>query len=262
MKGRSWTDKEVKYLKEHYSNTDTGLIAKKLNRSYVAVKTKAYKYNLSKDSYHFWTDEDLDILKELYPVNSTDFVARKLNLKPYQVYQKANKLGLKKSNELIKKQLDEQGKKLRKLGAKYRFPKGHIPENKGKKQTEFMSPEAIERTKKTGFKKGHIPKNHQPVGTERFGKDNYILIKIKEPSVWDLKHRVLWQKHYGEIPEGSVIVFKDGNINNISIENLEMLTREELMKKNTIQRYPEDLRKVMMLQGRLRKKIKEVQNEQ
>ena len=34
------------------------------------------------------------------------------------------------------------------------FPKGHVPRNKGKKQTDFMSAEAIERTKATRFQKG------------------------------------------------------------------------------------------------------------
>jgi hypothetical protein len=39
------------------------------------------------------------------------------------------------------------------------FKKGHVPVNKGKKQTEFMTREAIERTKNTRFKKGHLPHN-------------------------------------------------------------------------------------------------------
>ena len=39
------------------------------------------------------------------------------------------------------------------------FSKGHVSHNKGKKQHEFMSADAIERTKATRFKKGDEPHN-------------------------------------------------------------------------------------------------------
>ncbi len=39
------------------------------------------------------------------------------------------------------------------------FQKGHTPMNKGLKQSEYMTPGAIERTKATRFKKGNVPHN-------------------------------------------------------------------------------------------------------
>lgn len=53
---------------------------------------------------------------------------------------------------------------------------GNIPFNKGKKG--YMSAEQYEKCKQTMFKKGNIPANHRPIGSERVGKDGYILIKI------------------------------------------------------------------------------------
>ena len=50
-------------------------------------------------------------------------------------------------------------------GKPYRFKKGEPSPNKGKRQCEFMSASAIEKTKPTRFKKGQTPHNHRPVGS-------------------------------------------------------------------------------------------------
>ncbi|HBR31935.1 MAG TPA: HNH endonuclease, partial [Clostridiales bacterium] len=46
-------------------------------------------------------------------------------------------------------------------GLNGRFPKGHIPANKGKKGFHVPGSE------KGWFKEGHMPINHKPVGSER-----------------------------------------------------------------------------------------------
>ena len=45
-------------------------------------------------------------------------------------------------------------------------------------------------------------------------------------------HRYLWNKANGDIPKNKVIVFKDLNPMNCVLENLEMLTRSEMLKKH------------------------------
>lgn len=103
------------------------------------------------------------------------------------------------------------------------FPKGHVPENKGKK----MSPEIYEKCKGTMFKKGNIPSNHRPVGSERINRDGYIEIKIAEPNKWMLKHRFIWQQVNGAIPNGHILIFRDNDKSNIALENLMLITRNE-----------------------------------
>lgn len=103
------------------------------------------------------------------------------------------------------------------------FPKGHIPQNKGKK----MPPEVYERCKGTMFKKGHNPQNSRPVGSERTNKDGYIEIKIAEPNKWMPKHRFIWQQANGEVPRGHIVVFRDNDRTNVTIENLMLITRKE-----------------------------------
>lgn len=208
-----------------------------------------------------WTNKEVQLLKKLYPDNDTQEIAKKLNVTVDQVYNKVSKLGIKKSKEYHEKLMKIEAERLRKVGRKTRYSKGHKPANKGKKQKEYMRPEAIERTKKTRFKKGQTPLNHRPVGSERRDKDGYLLVKTKEPNVWELKHRIVWEDKHGEIPDSHAVVFKDGNIRNVTLDNLELISRQELMERNTIQRYPEELKKVLQLQGRVKNKIKEQINE-
>ena len=110
-------------------------------------------------------------------------------------------------------------------GIDARFKKGHTTHNKGKK----MPAEVYEKAKGTMFKKGHCPKNHRPVGSERINVDGYIEIKVAEPNVWKLKHRVVWEKVNGPIPENHALKFLDGNPLNCVVENLKLITRSELL---------------------------------
>lgn len=110
-------------------------------------------------------------------------------------------------------------------GRKGNFQKGQESWNKGKKLSEYCSPEAIERMRKTQFKKGNIPYDWKPVGSERINVEGYVEIKIQEPNKWQLKHRYVWERHNGPIPEGMIITFRDGNRQNTDIENLAMISR-------------------------------------
>lgn len=101
------------------------------------------------------------------------------------------------------------------------FEKGHVPSNKGKK----MSADVYEKAKDTMFKKGHMPHNYRPVGSERVNRDGYIEVKTKDPKTWKLKHRIVWEAVNGKIPRDSIIIFRDGDRQNVSIDNLLMIKK-------------------------------------
>lgn len=117
-------------------------------------------------------------------------------------------------------------------GRDTRFKKGHVSFNKGMKQTDFMAPEAIERSKKTRFQKGQMPHNHLETGTVVVTTDGYLARKIAEPNVWEYVHRRVWEDHNGPIPDGMCVVFLDGDPLNCSIENLDLITRAEHARLN------------------------------
>ena len=100
-----------------------------------------------------------------------------------------------------------------------KFKKGNVPHNKGKKGVYAKGCE------KSWFKEGNIPMQHRPVGSERITRDGYIEIKVAEPNKWDLKHRVVYENLYGKIPDGHVLIFRDGNKENVAIDNLILVTR-------------------------------------
>ena len=108
-----------------------------------------------------------------------------------------------------------------------RFEKGNIPYNKG----VHSCPKGCE---KGWFKKGQTPPNHREVGEERINVDGYIEIKVAEPNKWRLKHRVVWEKENGPIPEGYIVILKDGNRLNTDVDNLMLAKRSWHARKNQI----------------------------
>lgn len=115
-------------------------------------------------------------------------------------------------------------------GRDTRFKKGTVPPNKGKK----MSAEQYAKCKGTMFKKGHSPQNYRPVGSQRITKDGYIEIKVKDPGTWKLKHRVVWERHNGKIPDDKIVIFKDNNPLNCDIDNLMLISKGENVRVNAM----------------------------
>lgn len=112
------------------------------------------------------------------------------------------------------------------------FQKGNISHNKGKKQSEYMTKQAIERTKATRFKKGNRPSNYRPVGSERITKDGYIEVKVADPNKWETKNKIVYKQHFGDIPKGYNVIYADGNKLNNDINNLILVSNSELLIAN------------------------------
>lgn len=181
------------------------------------------KHTYSKEEDKFLIDNVKGIsLKELTNRFNEKF---NLNLSESSIANRKNKLGL--SSGITGGQ----------------FKKGHKTHNKGKKQIEYMSKEAIEKSKLTRFKKGNIPSNHRELYEERITKDGYIKIKIKEPNKWQLKHRYIYEKEYGKIPDGYNVIFLDGNKQNLDLSNLKLVSKAEdlIMNNNKLFTNDKDL---------------------
>jgi len=200
-----------------------------------------------------WTPEEVALLVELYPDTLTNIVAEKLGKSLYAVRNKVSNLGLKKSRNFMV----ENGRRLmvHPVSIANRYKKGRASENKGKKQTEFCSPEGIERSKATRFKKGQLPHNTKEIGYERVDNEGYILIKTELRGKLKLKHREVWKQHYGSIPKGHNVQFKDGNRQNCAIENLYLISRNEQVRKNSILNLPLEVRTAYRAIGNIKKEI-------
>ena len=136
-----------------------------------------------------------------------------------------------------------------------RFSKGMTPWNKGLSYQP--------NNKETRFQKGNIPHVHRKVGSERINRDGYIEIKVAEPNVWDLKHRVVYEKHHGEIPNDHVVIFADRNKMNLDIDNLILVSRHQLLVLNDNKLIKDDanLTKAGINVSNLIIKLREIKNE-
>lgn len=169
----------------------------------------------------FFTPKEDQYLRDNYLKIPAKTMSRNLGRSESGARQRMILLGLKVPREITEKfRLDSC------------FKSGQCPPNKGRKMTEWMSPEAIERTKATRFKKGNVPPNTKYDGAERICKDGYIEIRISKGK-YVHKHRHEWEKVYGPIPEGLILVCRTENKLNSHPDNWELITRVENMNRNS-----------------------------
>ena len=114
-------------------------------------------------------------------------------------------------------------------GRSGRFEKGSISWNKGK------SYQPGGKSNETQFKKGHRPENTTYEGHERLSKDGYVLVSVNQRNPhtgfhrhYVLKHRYIWEKTNGPIPEDMCLKFVDGNRQNCDLRNMVLISRSLL----------------------------------
>lgn len=121
-------------------------------------------------------------------------------------------------------------KRNRKISSGLKGSEGMEPPNKGTKGIYNVGGNC------TSFKKGRRATNYLPVGSERVDRDGYTLVKVSDRGAWHHrwkhKHKNLWEKVNGPIPKGHCLIFLDGNKQNISLENLQLITRSQLARLN------------------------------
>ncbi len=193
-----------------------------------------------------WTTQETELLIEHYPHRSTKEVAEIIGKSISQCYNKAFALQLHKTPEYL---ATEASGRLKHTRVESQFPKGHKPWNKGIKGIQIGGQESQ-------FKKGHVPANHKEVGSERIDEDGYTYIKIAEHTRWVLKHRHIYEQHHGKLEPHMIVTFRDKNISNFEIENLEAITKVENMERNRITKYPQPIQQTIKTLNKLWHAIK------
>lgn len=201
----------------------------------------------------------IERLKEIYATTLTEDIAEDFSVSIYVIRNAAYVLRLKKDPEWVRERARINMMRPDHPGRKFWIKKGSIPKNKGLKQTEYMSAEAIEKSSRTRFKKGNKPNNIRPIGYERTTRDGYIEVKT-ESGKFELKHRIIWQQANGSIPEGYNVQFKDKNPLNLTIDNLYLITRSQQLKtENSLHaKYPKDIQLAIQAKGVLQRKINQL----
>lgn len=164
---------------------------------------------------HRWSEEEIAYLREHYPHHKRPQLLEMFNAHFNVNVSAAQLIGTLKRYKIYS-------------GRNGQFQTGQVPFNKGMRGVNFGG----ENGKKTQFKKGQRPLNYRPVGSERVNIDGYIEMKVADPSKWRLKHNVVWEEVHGPIPKNHCIVFLDKNKLNVTLENLQLVSRSQLVRMN------------------------------
>lgn len=211
-----------------------------------------------------WTAEEDAVLRDLYPTTPAKVVAARLERPLPAVYARANTFGLHKAPTFLAS--PASGRTTGLQGRDTRFKKGMTPWNKGTHYT------AGGRSAETRFKKGTLNGRAvqliQPLGAYRVNADGYLDRKVRPDGPpqgrWKAVHRLVWIEAHGPIPTGHVVCFKPGRytteLEKITPDALELVSRVELMSRNTLHRYPKEIALAIQLRGALVRKINAREN--
>ena len=195
----------------------------------------------NKGPRHIWSDEEKQYLAEITPGRGYKEIQSMMSCKFGFDYTRHQIKGAITRNKLN-------------TGRTGRFEKGRATWNKGTK--------GLTKANVTSFKKGQKPHNYKPLGSERITKDGYCEIKVSDTGRrWMSKHLVVYEKHHGKVPRGSVVIFLDGDKRNFDIDNLHLVTRNQLamLNKNSLIQKDAELTKTAINVVDLMKKISTIE---
>lgn len=199
---------------------------------------------------------EVELITALYPHYPTAWLAQAMGIRETEIYRKANALGIKKTAAYLASPLSKRLHQGANIGGATRFKPAHRTWNKGMKGLNIGG-------QGTRFKPGHRPHTWRPIGSTT-EIDGYPYRKIQDTGCsrrdYVPVHHLVWRMHGRTVPRGHALVFRDGNRRNPDINNLELITRAELMRRNTIHNLPADVKEVVLLTSRLTRKINQLEN--
>lgn len=206
-----------------------------------------------------WTAQERELLMQQYANTPTAILAARLGRSIRQVYGMADRLGLKKSAAYLASASSSRFRSGHSFIGVGQFKPGQTPWNKG------IRYDSGGRSAETRFKPGAKPHTWNPVGHERVSNEGYLQRKITDTGVtrkdYVAVHHLVWKEAGRTIPPGHALTFRDGDKRNFALENLELLSRADLMRRNSIHTYPKEVAITIHLRGVLNRKINQFTKE-
>lgn len=193
-----------------------------------------------------WSEVEIEAMRLFYPDTLTEAFARAFDRPIGGVYAMAARLGIQKNAAFLALQV--VGRIDAKHGKSARYREGQPARNKGGPGS-----------KSTQFKPGRRSPTWKPIGSERVSKHGYLQRKVTDTGRgkldWIEVHILVWTTAHGPVPPGHLVTFKDGNKSHIALDNLELVSRTDLMLRNSVHQYPPELVAVMQMMGYLNRRI-------
>ncbi|MCQ4165103.1 HNH endonuclease signature motif containing protein [Tahibacter harae] len=205
-----------------------------------------------------WAAKDRDLVLKHFADTPTAELARRLGRPAYQVSQCAARMGLKKSAAYLASPAACRLRRGDGTGSATRFRPGQEPWNTGKKGWQAGG-RSVQTQFKPGHRSGRAAAIYQPVGAERISKDGIRQRKVNDDMPfqgrWKAVHAINWEAANGPIPKGYLVVFRDGNRDNVALENLELISRSENLRRNSLHRFPKELVSLCQLKGAVTRQL-------
>lgn len=246
-----WTEQELYTLSMVYPTLGIDAACKELGRSRCSVIGQARKQGLVTGRY--WTPEQDAQLIALHPNHRNGDIAKIMGITQDRVESRATHLGLKKDIELLREIGRINTQHPNAIAA--RIKPGNVPHNKGIKGWR-----AGGRSTETQFKPGQKPINTwKPIGHERIVDGGYLQRKMTDTGDtrrdYVCVHHLIWIAANGPIPRGHIVVFRNGDKTDIRLENLELITKQENMKRNSVHNWPKEILKVQQMKNGLMRRV-------
>jgi HNH endonuclease len=218
-----WTESLKQFLKDNYKSMTNPQLAKATGAGLTNTRKMLYQMGLKRMELEYWTNEQIKFLKTTYKLIGDKELAEIFNSKWKKQKGWSHKHIEKKRRYLKLKRTDEQKRKIHQRNvANGRFAMCSV---------------------KRWLTMGCAPEGAIKIWN---GYKNSKVKVIKVNGIYVHYAHWLYEKHFGKMPAGHVIGFKDRNNMNVVIENLECISRAEHARRNGIRRnLPADVRKTM-----------------
>lgn len=234
---KTWSAKEIRFIKDNFMTMTNSALAISLGLKLSTLRTKCISIGLKRMELEYWTDEQITFLKANYKAKGDTELAE-----VFEMMWPKNKGWTKKHIEKKRKYLNLKRTRhqINKIREYHRQLGIWEAGNKKMWNVRGVAPEGEIR-----FWRLHDSPKFFPV--------------IKAKGTWLHWNQWKWIESNGPIPKGMNIVFRDGDFTNLTLENLELISNQELAKRNSILRFPDDLRSTIYLSARLNNKIKKLE---
>lgn len=231
------SEKDIKWMVKNFNKYTNQEFADKLNCSIDVIRKHLHARKMFRQIIEYWTPEQVAYLKKFYKTIGNTEMAYIFNIKWPKIKTWTFKHIEKKCKYLNLKRTPDQLKKIK---------------SRNTKRGAF-------KTGKTWLTRGIAKEGeiriHRSAVRRKDGSP--VLFKvIKTGKGFKLAGHYLYEKHFGKIPAGYVIGYKDRNNMNIDISNLEIITRAEHVNRYR-RTYPKYLTELEKLLNQLKKKMKD-----
>jgi DNA-binding CsgD family transcriptional regulator len=235
MRFKRFTQADREFIRLQLHSMTNAQIGAALGRSESSIGWQITQMQLSRGRRR-WKLEQIERMRGMYASHSRKSIAEHFGVTEMSIKMAMKTHGIKSGRSGL-------------------FVKGQVSHNKGKKMPEEWVTEEMKRTQ---FKKGNVPHNTKSNGAvtvrELQGRP-YKFIRVAS-SKWALLHRYNYEKFIGSIPDQMYVTFRDGNSLNCEPDNLKLETKLEHMTRNSIMRFDAELRSVIRLLGKYKRKVK------